>query len=391
MSFEEMRACRKKVSAAMDATLSNFDVLAAESERVADVLHNAEATLNEYDCAFEEKTKLTKTDIVFLFTAVGLQVLRQYLLTNFKERLDDQAEAEKHKKDKDHSNRHHRYYNPSIDEIKSNPVPFDALNGANGALRGGGVFKHRGSTLGHDPILGLVFGTANIATSTLTTKTLQSYHIITKNKKDYFHSRASTVKVFEKTADKLLHEGVEGWEKVGRSLLKEIQHLISDVNSKDSLPLPFLSLIDGIFDTSFASDLAKYGIDMANVITVGKQAAYAILINSIIAMIHRLLYKGSTDEDLRLYEVRTRKILMYSNAIAAASNVAVVALTNDFKKLDIGGIGVAIYRLITDTKFIYEVKRDFVFGHFDKLIEGERLKLKIVDSDFNIIEDERMN
>ena len=38
----------------------------------------------------------------------------------------------------EHSNRHHRYYNPSLDEIITNPVPFDANIGANGALAGGG-------------------------------------------------------------------------------------------------------------------------------------------------------------------------------------------------------------------------------------------------------------
>ncbi len=371
----EIQDEKKTLSQNNEIILGNAEIIIEESLRVADVAHRSNEIIEELEKEFEEKTGLSKADIAFLFTAIGLQIARQYLLTNFKERLNDQDEANKYSKEKKHSNRHHKYYNPSLQEIKDNPVPFDALNGSNGVLKGGGKFKHRGSTLGHDPVLGLIFGTANIATATLTTNKLQSYHITTRNKKDHFKNKASTVTIFEKMGEKLKCEGKEGWEKVGLSLILEIKHLLTDVNSKDSLPLPFLTLIDGLFDTSLASDLAQYGIDMANVLTVGKQASLSIFINSIIAMLHRLLYKGNSDEDQKLYEVKTRKILMYSNAIAASSNIAVVALIEKFDLLDVGGIGVAIYRLITDSSFIYSVKHEFVFGGFHDMITGEPLNL----------------
>lgn len=373
--FEKIERERCVLLRNRETILDNTKILTEESLRVAEVAHRSKEIIAELDKEFEEKTGLSKTDVIFLFSAIGLQIARQYLLTNFKERLGDQEEAKKYNKEKKHSDRHHTYYNPSLQEIKTNPVPFDALNGANGALKGGGKFKHRGATLGHDPILGLVFGTANIATSTLTTKTLQSYHITTKDKKDFFQNRASTIMVFEKVGEKLTQQGKEGWEKVGWSLLLEIKHLLSDVNSKDSLPLPFLTLIDGLLDTSFASDLAQYGMDMSNVLAIGKQAGLSIFINSMIAMLHMLLYKGNTEKEQKAYEVKTRKILMYSNMVAASSNVAVVALTKKFDLLDAGGIGVAIYRLITDSSFIYSVKYEFVFGGFHELIMGEQLNL----------------
>ena len=79
----------------------------------------------------------------------------------------------------EHSNRHHNYYNPSLEEIITNPVPFDANIGADGALCGGGQMGHRVTAIGHDPLLGLIFGTANIATATLTTSSFESYHIYT--------------------------------------------------------------------------------------------------------------------------------------------------------------------------------------------------------------------
>lgn len=322
-------------------------------------------TLDNLDQQFCQKTGLTQVDMTFLFTAIGLQIARQYLLTKFPERLPDGQAANNTKgHHEEHSNRHHRYYNPSFEEIRTNPVPFDANVGADGALSGGGKLGHRVTAIGHDPLLGLIFGTANIATSTLTNMNFDSYHISTNiNKHDYFKSRANTGLVLQYTADKMLHQGLKGKIIVGYSFLKEIIHLKSDTYTKHSLPLPCISTIN----PQLASDLASYGFDMANVVTVGKQASYAMMINAIIAMMHRLFYDGNSEMDEKLYEVRTRKILSYSNLVATSSNVAVVAITKDMSKLDLGGIGVTICRLITDTKFIRQVKEEFIFGQYKNM------------------------
>ena len=118
---------------------------------------------------------LEPLDVSVMFVAIGLQVARQYLLTKFPVRLDDQTAAKSTRGHiEEHSNRQHRLYNPSLEEIITNPVPFDANIGANGALSGGGQMGHRVMAIGHDPILGLIFGTANIATSTLTTANFDS-------------------------------------------------------------------------------------------------------------------------------------------------------------------------------------------------------------------------
>ena len=328
-------------------------------------IHDTPETLDNLDQQFCQKTGLTQVDMTFLFTAIGLQIARQYLLTKFPERLPDGQAANNTKgHHEEHSNRHHRYYNPSFEEIRTNPVPFDANVGADGALSGGGKLGHRVTAIGHDPLLGLIFGTANIATSTLTNMNFDSYHISTNiNKHDYFKSRANTGLVLQYTADKMLHQGLKGKIIVGYSFLKEIIHLKSDTYTKHSLPLPCISTIN----PQLASDLASYGFDMANVVTVGKQASYAMMINAIIAMMHRLFYDGNSEMDEKLYEVRTRKILSYSNLVATSSNVAVVEITKDMSKLDLGGIGVTICRLITDTKFIRQVKEEFIFGQYKNM------------------------
>lgn len=352
-----------------DETEKDFEILKKEAQRITSVIANTPKILKTIDAEFEEKTGLTNTDTAFLFLAVGLQIARQYLLTAFPERMGDQEAAKQTSgHSEEHSDRHHRYYNPSLTEIQSNPVPFDANVGSDGKLAGGGKFGHRGKTLGHDPILGLIFGTANIATATLTTTDYESYHITTADsKKDSFAQHANTYKVLSNTTNKLVKEGNEGRIKVALSLGKEVVHLRSDVDTKNSLPLPIITSIS----PEWASKLAEFGLDASNVLAVGKQSTYSILINDIIALLHGMFFEGKTEQERKLYHVRTLKIISYSNAIASGSNLVYVAVTKNFKKLDLGGLGVTIYKLITNADKIKQIKQEFVFGEYDKILYGD--------------------
>ncbi len=371
MDNEDFRKLRNGIIQEMDITSKRFEKGASEAKRVSKVIDNTPRILDDLDKEFCEKTKLSPLDTAILFTAIGLQISRQYLLTKFTERIDDKTASQNTKGHiEEHSNRKHRKYNPSLDEIITNPVPFDANIGSNGALVGGGKMGHRVMAIGHDPVLGLIFGTANIATSTLTTASFESYHIYTnENRRDSFAGRANTILVLKKTGDKLVNQGMDGKLIVATSLMKEIIHLRSDLYSKNSLPLPFISVIN----PRTASWLATYGGDMSNFVTVGKQMAYSIFINSLIAMFHGLFFQGASVMDQKLYEVRTRKILSYSNLVASSSNLAIVGLTEDFQNLDLGGLAVTIYRLITDRKFIHEVKEEFIFGSYKDMIMGDYL------------------
>ena len=387
--IDELRAKRNNLQSRTDETFAEADKIQQESLRVADVAHNASSIIKNLDDEFESQTKLRGKDIGFLFFATALQCIRQYFITDFKERLGDQEAAKNTKGHiKEHSSRRHRFYNPSLEEIITNPVPFDTTFGAPDI--GSDIAKHGGhryTTLGHDPILGWIFGTANIATSTLTDYNFFSYHILTGQNKsgnniDKLTYHADTSKVLSYTFDKLLNEGKEGKLKVSSSLVKEAIHLKSDIGTKDSLSFPFISVI---FSPKLASTLADYGLDMANAITVSKQATLAIAINTIIAMIHRLTFNPETDGSTELFEVRTHKVITYSNVIASASNVIAVAIgaaigaaTNNpdlikksVQKADIGGLLVTIYRLLNDANFIAQVKQEFILNNFDKMIQGD--------------------
>lgn len=335
-------------------------------ERVKKLREFAENTpeyLRELDREFEEETSLNANEILMLFVVVGLQSLRQHFLTRFTERVDDQTGAKRTPgHGEEHSDRHQRYYNPTLQEIIENPVPFDANVGANGALSGGGKMGHRVTALGHDPLLGLVIGTANIATSTLTNSRFESFHIRTRNKRDAFTQRALTSLVLQKTAEKLFYNGIEGKKIVGYSFIKELVHLNSDIDTKNSLPLPVISAID----SEWAAELAEYGFDFSNTLTVAKQVMYARMINSFAAMYHYSFYDGSIPIDL--YKVKTKKIICYSNVIASSANGLEVYFSGDKDLLDIGGIANTIFEVVTGVKFKKKVKREFIFGTYDRAL-----------------------
>lgn len=355
----------------------HFREIADESKRVADVARDSILVIEQIDQKFRQATKLNTTDVTFLFVAVAMQCVRQYMISNLTERVDDQTAAKQTKGHiKEHSNRSHHLYCPSLEEIITNPVPFDTNfgGGANGFnLKIGGGFNHRARTIGHDPLLGWVFGTMNIATSTLTTSEgLQSFHILTGHTtrgdaRDFIAKRASTTKIFEYSQHKLLSEGQHGKTIMATALMKEAVHLRSDIYSTASLPLPVVSTIS----VPLASKLADFGLDAGNTIKWSGQMSFALLINSLVAMVHGLFHDPLVDGSMSLYSVRTRKILSYSNAIATGSNVLHVALSGNLNRLDFGGMVITLQRLVQDVQFIHQIKKEFLAKEFYRVVMGE--------------------
>ena len=390
LDFDELRDILNDIDPKMKKNIGHLGTMAKDVERVSIVAKNASFIITDIDRKFEQATKLTGIDITFLFLATALQVARQYFFTNFKERLDhDDAAKDAKKIEKkvlgketklektERMDATHSWYRPSIEEVTFNPVPFDITAGVEGL---GGAFEHRARTPGHDAILGYIFGTANIATATLTTWTTQSFHVKYVDKRPMITNNAVFPLIYEKIWERL-KDDEKGPAILAISLFKEAMHLKSDVNSKVSLPMPIVTTIS----PDFAKKIAQYGFDVANIQTIGKQALYAGLINTIITILHRLIHEYNGGGDLLQYEVRTRKILTYSNIISTASNLLVVAIMSavgtitenpgTVKKalsyLDIRGLIVTIYRIVTDTKFITQIKQEFLEKEFYNIVMGD--------------------
>lgn len=139
MTSREFRKKKIEILSKVEDDADKLQKGSVETTRVTNIISDTKGILDDLDEQFCNKTGLTKIDMNFLFLAVGLQIARQYLVTSFPKRLDDQIAAKRTKGHGiEHSNRQHKYYSPSLEEIITNPVPFDANIGANGALSGGG-------------------------------------------------------------------------------------------------------------------------------------------------------------------------------------------------------------------------------------------------------------
>ena len=91
-----------------------------EALKAADVAHNIDAIIKESDDNFKNATALNKKDLAFFALCLGFQVVRQYWLTSFEERLTDKEAAKQTSgHGEEASNRIHRFYHPPIEEIIS--------------------------------------------------------------------------------------------------------------------------------------------------------------------------------------------------------------------------------------------------------------------------------
>lgn len=407
MTKEEFIKRRNAIRQKSNALWADIDEHAAEETRVINVLRNAPQILNELDNTFEHRTALTSTDLRILMLATAIQLIRIYLLPKIKEKFQDENRydhndpeiknwqkeeinkyKEKHSKwESVKSDKGYRSWQEIAYTIK---VPYDATRhageGFNERNMHGGL--HRVKTLGHDPILGWIFGIANIISDTITIcpeyklgeKTiripmLESYNVDMGSNFCWL-DRIPTSTVFSNAIESIK----EDKHRLYAAAFSQLLHLGSDILTKQGLPIPFLSLIDSdkayeLYSDNY--DYLDYLYDTQILRRTLKSAAQSIAINMIIGALHKLFYNPEVDFDKELYNVRTRKVILYSNMIATSSDViqtsfrAFAGDENAVKNFDLGGFLVTINRLITDTTFVMKVKEEFIFNEWDKIIESK--------------------
>lgn len=352
MRSEDFKRRKNETLNHLNNTIDGLNQGYAEAGRVSNVVENTRQILDDLDERFRKQTGLTGTDVVFLFLATGLQIARQYLLSNEKGRIN----ASQGDKLVDSA---FSLAPPTWQDVLTQSVPYDAImTGSHVRDTGMGGTTHRYRTLGHDPILGWIFGTANIMTNSLTTTTFETYQV--KNMKMIRHYPMGVAGMLDRAVAYAVHDP----KLLAVSVARQAIHFGSDYFTKQGLPVPLIATVNNDLAKNMIS---KWHIDM---LSITRGAALSSLINMLIAAIHGLFCTETTEMEQKLYQVRTKKILAYSNAIATSSNVAVVAITKNMKKLDVGGAMVTIYQLITSKKFIQEVKEEFIYGSYEKMIMG---------------------
>lgn len=354
---------------------------------------------------FEKKTKLSKIDISFLFVAIALQTARWIIIQEVLgdlgergERIDSHEGDKQKKKDlNDWNQKHEGNENVVSDKYptwkdiifgqyqrtdggKTRWVcPYDAQNYGPEGFDDGGKGAHRQNTLGHDPILGWIFGTANLMTCTITCSRKFQYGTY---RVEYpggnFGTRISASQMFYEVYESLK----EDKQRLPAALFAQYAHLKSDVFTERGLPIPLLD--------SFSPDLAgKLYSEQYDALClakdaarVGSQTVFAILINMLVSLIHGFFYNPEKDHRRDFFEVRTRKILLYSNIISSSINLAYVGVNTytgnageALKKLDLGGLLVTLWRLFSDIRFITKVKEQFINEELDKVTAKELAEL----------------
>lgn len=407
-----------------------------DMRRVSYVLNQVDNIIDDLDEEFSKRTGITnKEDMLFLGVAVALQCARWILMPKMdldfdkvsnEERLSsnetkksgvykgeksgatyENSEINKYKqKHIDKFNTEEAEYRKSIKgegtnsyrswiEILMRAVPYDAMNatedsktfipsirGLNNAGTNINGMNHHVATLGHDPVLGWIFGTMNIISQRITFVNLMTYNVVyddplqlNKWGQSIDYSKPSGIVDMLQYCVGSIREDVK---RLPAAVFRQGIHMQSDKLTKQGLPIPFLSsistkkaqyLIEKGWNSAEVERLIKKALKDAAI--VGAQALICMLINLIIKSIYLMGGNEEDEMELKLREVKINKILLISNLIASTSNVIYVAVTKNVNKLDIGGIGVTLINLFKSKDFMDKVKYEFISNGIEQAIMGD--------------------
>lgn len=346
----------------------------------ADEINAAFEELHQIEQAFSKKTSIVnKTDLSFLAVATALQVAKSLLFPYIADKFhygdsfdpakrlehNDQAIEKAHRKANDSFRDEHLKTHKTgqwINLLYQTP-PYDITRGSvDAGLNLGGAY-HRLYTLGHDPILGWLFGTMNILTDTMTLNDLSSYRV-SRDPMRIMSSRVPLWTLFQESYEEIKADPLN----LPAALFAEAQHLKSDEYTKLGLPAPLLSS----FNEDFASELYKSNYDALCLARDAKIVGSSFAVSKIFDLIILLAHlQFCTEEDKSLYEVRTRKILLISNAIASTSTVINASITQNPKNLDIGSLLNLATRLFSDTRFILRIKQEYISSEISNRMQKE--------------------
>ena len=337
---------------------------------------------------FSEKTSIVnKADLSFLAIATALQVVKTMIFPYVAEKV---GYGEKFDKDdrlchndksikKAHREANDKYRDKNLKKhetgywinILYQTPPYDITAGSPDIGINMHGKAHRMYTLGHDPILGWIFGTANILSDCITFNTFQTNRVIrvdpiTKKRKMKITPQIVPIGVMFKECNEIINDD---YLNLPAAIFAQARHYKSDEFTKMGLPVPFLSSIN----EDFASKLYKEQYDALcfarDAKIVGASFFITKLLDIILTLTHGLFRKE--DEDKDLYEVRTRKILLISNTIASTSSIIKTGITSNPQNLDIGSLLSTITHFFTDIRFITKIKQEFIESEISNRIQKE--------------------
>ena len=353
-------------------------------EAMENSLEEYEKNYDRINEEFEEKTKLQGSDWVFLFGATFLQVARVLIINhithieaagrgNRNEQVLHDFQNKLLKGFDDSSSSPSSYLYASTQQIITTPgVPYDVTAGGAGLLAGA---NHRFSTLGHDPVLGLIFGTANIMTNSITCVadtgigvSIPSTYSVSYEGRTGPHIIQSmpvgTSCMLSKSGARLFDEP----NAACAAFIKQVLHIGTDLYTPAGIQVPLSGFV---LDKAHVERLTRY-VSMGDILKVGAQAGFATFINFLIAALHgsSIIFKDDGSAYAwEMHQARTKKIILISNAFATSSSVVQAAITKNPRCLDLGGAIVLASRLFSDVNFINKLKEEYVNTGLNEVYE----------------------
>lgn len=336
---------------------------------------------------FMSRTNLTKSDMSFLAVATALQTLRWILCNQLfgdagatfstddvLKRLDRKIKDGVSGRNIDLANlgsKKRPVGHKPWENIIFDSAPYDVTAGLPGTDTDG---SPRHKAFGHHPVLGWLFGTANLITDTVTLSNFSSYRI-ERNPYPRLGAHTSLPKILRETVDSTK----EDWLRLPAGIFAQYRNMRADELARYGLPAPSADA----FSEDFAGDLYKSQYESLCLLRElkidEKRAAVSIFINMVVGLVHGLSYDPARDGERKFFEARTRKILLLSNSLASAGNLAFCTVTENLGKLDLGGLIVTAGRLFSDVRFITRLKEEFIEKEIDKSIREE---LASIDANF---------
>ncbi len=371
-----------------------YDDIRIEDLLSASEIQHASEYYREINREFSAKTGIVnKTDMAFLAVATALQTTKSLLVPIIGKKLNfgtafnpaarlphnDISIKNAHRAANDYFRDKYsqRYSMDYWTEIPYKSVPYDAIKGSSELGLGLNGKNHRLKTLGHDPLLGWIFGVINILTDTVTLSDFKTYRIQRVPQFKIMPASVSFSELMSDCFDMIKNHKMN----LPAAVFAQAQHLKSDVFTKQGLPVPVL----GVLAPEFASDLYGEHYDFLCLARdsafVGGSVFISRLINMLISLVHGMFYDSDNGISRELYNVRTRKILMISSSVASGSSIIAAAVTKNPYNLDIGGLLSTISRLFCDINLITCVKKEFIDNIIDRKLRKELSELdKMIES-----------
>lgn len=277
--------------------------------------------------SYEAQYKWDKTDYIFVGAAGVLASLTDFLLVGIPETMNTGQYAGQigspittwlKKYNIKNSDDWFATWAKSLEKICK--APYDRMSFSDGQkIAGMGGKTHRLQSLGHDPVLGFVFGVLDIMRGTITGFSYDK-HLKTHN---WIHGVS-----------------ISDQESVGliEAILKHIGHLISDVGTPMGLPAPFMGLVQGINVGSFGKkdrsvgEIARWmyskGYDFRHFLVSGiTPAVIEIILRAYIMLRHYSDHEEiGWDEVVVFNNPKYRSMLLMAHGIATLGNLGKITL-----------------------------------------------------------------